>query len=136
MINCRNSWEINCTAVYMLYPMTHAKWSIIWVTRCYIHREQQLARCRALGRLYLVLYTEFTHSSPADSDSSLFRKVDNKGKTSLADSFGGQTIVRSTGREGLFAQRDVFVLNLTGKNVWDWSESFIEVGCSPEQSVR
>ena len=36
-------------------------------------------------------------------------------KTSLTDAFGGQTGVRSAGRAGLFVQRGVFILNLTGK---------------------
>ncbi len=36
-------------------------------------------------------------------------------KASLADTFGGQRIVRWAGSAGLFAQRGVFVLNLTGK---------------------
>ncbi len=38
-----------------------------------------------------------------------------KVKTSLTDTFGGQTAVRSTGRAGLFVQGGVFKHHLTGK---------------------
>ncbi len=38
-------------------------------------------------------------------------------KTSLTDTFGGQMVVRSAGRAGLFVQRGVFILNKAGKMV-------------------
>ncbi len=77
------------------------------------------------GSLPVVACCEFTH------------KVTNfTGKNLTYGHFGG-TEGRPFSREsGIVRSKGGFCIEFNRKNVWDRPESFIEEGCSPEQSVR
>ncbi len=71
-----------------------------------------------------------------NSLKEMCEKAGNKGKNLTYGHFWG-TDGRPIGREGGVVRSERgFYIEFNRENVWDQPELFIEVGCSPEQSVR